>query len=557
MTLFVASPSHADWLDDQLAQLAQEFSVLRPQKAHVGIIADIDAQRLINAHHWVEANQQTPEAPWEFYGDVTYRSWSDAAAWIEQKNADGLPLSLELYDVIEKRVMKNHYYAGFERRRIKDAFAKGKLSSKQLADLLDRIDSGERVNFSGVDHGSLPAQFRQDPIDEFVHNGDLFLPDGTRYMTGTELRAIRKNRLLTVVESSIKKIGRGKYTGDVLYPRIKDLPGLVAEAIEDAQKKIDRSKSLKAKLKAIVELQVDLNTIHRSLDGNGRTIRLLSDLLYQRVGLPPPLYPNEFDITGNKMDVVRSTVEAMTRYLAAVQARLQNVNSPRLLFHWTSQGSLEWMVKNNPNPGKVPMQTIARDPWLVHGHPGLANRWGTFAWTSPVGGLVGGRDEAGDEVYAKTGNEGEPPRLLSMQVVSNPRVLRLNTVVDLPWYPETSIDYSQYDLIYHQGLGYDRVPIYREWVILNPDVIQRFTDRPGWMRKDLEVEVDKLRNPNYKIPDSQIHYLSRQQSEKRVRKILERFLTLKDDEGTEAPSRSLEKPRSQRARRSCSDELRN
>jgi hypothetical protein len=54
---------------------------------------------------------------------------------------------------------------------------------------------------------------------------------------------------------------------------------------------------------------------HPFQDGNGRSIRLLGDLVFQRYGLPPPLYPNERDLEMADAEAVQFILRGMRDYI--------------------------------------------------------------------------------------------------------------------------------------------------------------------------------------------------------------------------------------------------
>jgi len=478
----------------------------------VTIVPELDGQRLINPTDWQIAKKTMPQEPWNFYGKNTFYHWVEGLKWINS-NADGLPLGPELYDRLEQIVMKDHYYAGFETRRILQADRLGNISHETKDSLIARIGAGERVYFSGIDHATLPAKYRWDPVDEFIHNGDNLLPNGKRYMTRSELDAARKNPLFKVNERSLRKIAKNRYTGEVFYPQIKNLRRIVNETLAKGALQLESAKSPSAVLEAVLEMQRRLMTTHRSLDGNGRVIRLLSDLIIQRHGLPPPLAPVESDILASSKRLFSVTAENVAKY-AEIKNHYWETSRPPIpdyLYHWTSQGSLEWMNANNPNPGLVPMQTIPDGPWITQGRSGLVGRFGTFAWSNPVASVYGGIKNNGEiEQYGKSGKNGEPPRLLVMKPDPNSRVLVLKTTIGKSNYPAQVIDYSQYDLIFHQTFKRDGSLFYSEWVVLNQKAITAFSANPGKIAPHLTPYLGRLHNPSHHFGTGELHFESMQ-----------------------------------------------
>ncbi|MEK6706682.1 MAG: hypothetical protein AABZ06_12930 [Bdellovibrionota bacterium] len=466
----------------------------------------IDGQRLIHPDQWLEALRLRPGDPWNTYSDITYSNWEKGLKWVNS-NADGTPLGLYLYDKLEKIVMKDHYYAGFEIRRIEEAFNNNKIDLKSRDQLLERIKHGERIYFSGVDHSTLPARFRWEILDEFVHNGDHVSDDGARYMTQSELSATRGNPLLTVHESSIKKIEGDRYIGEVLYPRIDSLKKNTLDAFDKAQRGLARARSVRDIVSVVIEMEIELLTIHRSLDGNGRVIRLLCDLMYRRNGLPPPIRHVRADIFSTKELVLEETLVNMRDYNTTMSEvfRSYHPEIPQYLYHWTSKESIKWMVRNNPNPRQVPMQTIPSQCKLTKLHPGLIDHRGTFAWSDPVSAISGGDNGQTPELYGKTGKHGEPPILLAMRPKREQRVLVIRTQKDAMITSYDAGYYDQFDMIYHEKLNPDGSVVYREWVVLRPESISSFSADPRVTAPLVKPYLNRLRNGPRFLPE-ELHF---------------------------------------------------
>lgn len=483
---------------NSLAEVAQEYAQLRKNQSD--LIPEIDGQRLVEANTW-ELAYETTNKPWLIYGKNTFRAWLNGAKWINE-NADGLNFDVDLYDRLEKIVLHGHYYKGFEVRRIQAAMESGQLSEKNGEALLLRIERGEAINFSKVDHSTLPGQFRTDPLDEFKHNGDLFLKDGTRYLTQGEIDNARNNFLLKVDETSLVKIGPNKFKGTIKYPRIKNLKKLVQQSFDQINRKLAEQKSLEEKVWDILNFRTELLTIHRSLDGNGRTIRLLADLLFLRIGLPPPATPIENDIFGDPRETYEATLKDMHRYVKTLRYFRHKPKIPSVLFHWTTKESFEWMTHQRQNFNSPPMQTIDKNSLLATQFRNLSDKQGTFTWINPLKATRGGQDKTGIEWYVKPNRT---PVLVGYFMDKNARVLHLRTVDKADIESEKKID--NVDVIYHQHLEKNGLLLFHEWVILNPTVIRRWTSDPEELRPFIEKERIQIRKLGKSYSELNEHYL--------------------------------------------------
>lgn len=473
------------------------------------IILEVDARRLFTEKEWMQATFTHSKTPWDLYGREPFVQWLKGLQFINA-NGNGMPLGLELYDHIEKIVLEGHYYKGFEVRRIQQAAKSGKITRMQMIELLDKIDKGEKINFSGVDHSTLAGKFRWDPLDEFVHEGEFIDKLGNRYLTEEEIRAAQKNPLLKVDPKKIKKSDGLFYEGQIEYPRIKDLKKLTRNTLEIANQKLSQNPSQLDAVLIINEMYQRLITIHRSLDGNGRTLRLLRDLMFYRIGVPPPMHVTENDLflTDEKV-FFDKTVEQMHRYEKARKDYLKQTepSRPSHLFYWSSPGTWKWMVENNPLPGFVPTQTIPRNAHITKGRSQLVDRAATFTWSNPIGAMRGGDfDDGRIELYAKPGPNGEAPNLLSMKISDEAKVLRLRTHWEVLLMINAKIDYSKYDLIYHEAVDLNGQVTYKEWIVLNPKVVVSYSTDPVVNSKLIQPYYNRLKNPFLKIENHEIHF---------------------------------------------------
>lgn len=253
-----------------------------------------DARRLVNRIDWESALRTMPDTPWLVYGEQTWNDWAETAAWIAA-GADGRPIGSELFREIHRRALAHHYFRGFEVRRIEAAAARGEVSQRQAQDLLSRIASGARIVFSGVDQSTLPGWYRSDPLDDFPHDGEWVLPDGRRVLTAWECRMLGKLRWWSV-STPPREIARGMFVGRFLYPRGPVIEREVGEVFRRVNRELAAARTAKDVIRAVAGMTKDLLAIHPFIDGNGRCVRLLGDLILRRRGLPPPVFLPENEL---------------------------------------------------------------------------------------------------------------------------------------------------------------------------------------------------------------------------------------------------------------------
>jgi hypothetical protein len=279
----------------------------------------IDSQRLINEDDWERARATHPEKPWLHYGRSTMSDWLRGLRFVGQ-NANDMPLSTELLKKIHSITAAQLPFHGYEGRRIRQLYDQGEISKERFQELLHQAYK-ENKSVSGTDHRQLVGTFRSSSIDEIEHNGSSFDELGRRYFSSKELAAIRSNPYMRVDESSVKTLGAGKFEARAFYHPVANVEGSVEQVLRQTQSEIDGALTLEQQVKSIIKMQRDLISIHPFLDGNGRSIRLLGDLMYQRIGLPPPLHPNESDLVMGVDEAYEFTRRSMVDYLNSHKAQ--------------------------------------------------------------------------------------------------------------------------------------------------------------------------------------------------------------------------------------------
>jgi hypothetical protein len=295
--------------DASFSAIARAYRRLRPMPAQ----REIDAQRLINPSDWNKARAKFPASPWDFYGHEVFEDWEAGLRYVN-RDADGAALGENLLKKIHHLTMRHHFYRGYEGRRIRALYDRGEISREELQKRLKPVYE-EKKSASGKDHAELSGAYREDALDEVQHHGSSFLPDGSRYFTAAELAALRRNPYIRVEESSIRKVGAGAFKGHAYYSPVKDIPTEIRAILYRTREALAQEKRPEAINRLIYHMERDLLSVHPFLDGNGRSIRLLGDLLRQRHGLPPPLYPLEDELTLPEAEALEFQRKAMLEYV--------------------------------------------------------------------------------------------------------------------------------------------------------------------------------------------------------------------------------------------------
>lgn len=300
--------------DFTIVELKDRYQAVRKRLPKV--IPEIDGLRLVNIRDWFNQGIRPGHLA---YGPVTFGAWEKAAQFVMDYPKDG-PIDAALLKQIHRIATEGHYFRGYERRRIEAALAQGRIDAKEAKRLNDAIEAGAVVNFSGNPEGAFRGKFREDPLDPLVHNGDHFTEGGHRFFYDHELAMYRTNPYLKIDESSLKSIGGGRMLGSVHYPEPKEVSAVVDKVFTDLNRQLKDANDDIARIKAINEFQRHMMTIHPFLDGNGRSIRLMSELLYERYGLPPPLRFHESELEIPPLADARFTLREMEMYVKSLEA---------------------------------------------------------------------------------------------------------------------------------------------------------------------------------------------------------------------------------------------
>jgi fido (protein-threonine AMPylation protein) len=246
----------------------------------------VEARRFMNASDWKIAQKKDPLRPWSYYGEETWNDWLNGARFVA-KGAQGEPLSEKLLKKIHRISNQHNEFSGFYRRRSTD------------------LEMGAPV----PSQTSLLGKYR---TDEFVHNGELMYGNGERFLTRFEIERASRNPLLKV--DHFEAVIPGVYTGAISFPAPTAIPKLVKDLIQDANTKLAQTPGMLEKITIISQLEKDLITVHPFFDGNGRSIRFLTDLAYTRLGLPAPYVTDRWDMFMTVNERIGFTLKGMLEH---------------------------------------------------------------------------------------------------------------------------------------------------------------------------------------------------------------------------------------------------
>lgn len=271
-----------------------------------------DARRFVNAEDWALAESTLGERAQLFYSERTMLAWSRARDFA-MAHASETPTP-ELMRLLHAEAMQALSFHGFEGRRLKLRFNRGEIDKLEYDRLLKEAFTKD-ANPSGVEHAKLAGQFRSDPIDDIHHGGSSFSSTGERYFEASELEAVRRSPYMRVIETSVREIEPGKFKADTFYTpphKVKEEVDLIFKRLHSDLRAVKNDDDL---ILAVARMQKHLLIVHPFLDGNGRTIRLLGDMIFERHGLPPPVLLREQEISLSVEQIAKDMKTGMRIYV--------------------------------------------------------------------------------------------------------------------------------------------------------------------------------------------------------------------------------------------------
>lgn len=199
----------------------------------------------------------------------------------------------------------------------------------------------------------------------------------------------------------------------------------------------------------------------------------------------------------------------------------ETIDTPIYLYHWVHSSILQRiaqlgiaesrsrMAYDTPSgiaPFFKPVDVIGGDVWvgqnsngrtsaLVASFPELNGRMGVYTTTNPATGSLGVSSERYGDILVRF--KIDPKKVRRADLVPSSE---FSNQTD-----ELTPQQRNANLLFHNAAM-------KEWIILDPSIIESFTADPELLRADLEPLLEKLKrpktHPNFKFADSEIHYNS-------------------------------------------------
>jgi|GEM_PF-4922750 len=239
---------------------------------------------------------------------IIVENWVKASKHLSE-NKSTLKASPDLLKLINEMCMQGLPFRGFEKRRVREQFQSRVISLDKALSEIERIDSDDFKN----EVTNLPGLYRPDKVDNLILTGLTVNENGQYYFSKEELFRILTDIRFTVDSNSIVEISPGQFTANVLFTPSGDSIQIEVQKAFDLFYQNTKSDALddRTYVLEVLRLERALIAIHPFLDGNGRSIRLLSDLLYMQRGIALPHKPFENDYTARLYEQYHAVVSNM------------------------------------------------------------------------------------------------------------------------------------------------------------------------------------------------------------------------------------------------------
>lgn len=253
--------------------------------------------------------QKQNENPLSVYPEKGIQAYSEALKFVHTAAQNKQTLNIDLFKTIHKHALKGHIFEGYYRRRVRDMYNKNQISEREAAERIADISK-----YIDAQNELLPGTFREQALDNFVMTGLRTDEKGNYYYTKEDLYAVSINPYFRLEMGSVRESAPGRYEANVLLMPVEKVEAQVRTVLQKAREELDYAKNDYEYMMAVLKLQQALISIHPFQDGNGRTVKLLSDFLYLQRGIAPPLHPITNDYSLTLGELYRETVQEMKAY---------------------------------------------------------------------------------------------------------------------------------------------------------------------------------------------------------------------------------------------------
>lgn len=313
-----------------LCQFADHYSDLKKQIGNANRIADLRAPRFINLPDWMAALPKTGFNPFVVYGPATWTAW-DATATAVDNEAE------QIYQTGGSPVISLNWLLDRNRSATVDRLPDGSTAGS----LRTEVSYGLQIRRAGaarVDEISLltsmisPAGPDRQPLLTWTGSHCVEdLPEDSQGWFDRDMRYFNAALLRPTTNTFRDPQGITRQCGWLTYPSTARVQNLLNSYTQFFQMLQPALRSGQADIIfSASQLQRTLVGIHPFSVGNGRTSRLVMDLLLESYGLPAPIFVNQsIDLSTPDAQWAAEISRGMLSVVQKLEACVRAPNAPR------------------------------------------------------------------------------------------------------------------------------------------------------------------------------------------------------------------------------------
>lgn len=260
-------------------------------------------------HETIDLKRFGAFGPW--LNNQEYQDWRKAYETFVQAGNQH-EVSVETLQNIHRMAMKNAFFSGYERRRVRRDYRNGNLTQSSAIQKLLEVD--QQKSYTGTKSQTLAGKLREHVLDSFEYEGDHQTANLERYVSAEEIEGLLANPYFRLESDSLTKLDDTKYKARFHYVPPQFVQAETEKVIKNAAVRLRLAKDNESYVRAALILHRDLITIHPFLDGNGRTLRLFMDMILAKRNLPLPLTPFEKEYSSSIEDILKQTAAEMNKW---------------------------------------------------------------------------------------------------------------------------------------------------------------------------------------------------------------------------------------------------